>query len=57
MRQAKRGTKMQAVEAVFKAYFQKGGKGKEAKLEDVHVCVMCDVGSGVLMHVHICVCM
>ena len=25
--------------------------------EDVHVCVICDVGSDVLMHVQICVCM
>jgi len=25
--------------------------------EDVHVCVICDVGSDVFMHVHICVCM
>ena len=23
--------------------------------EDVHVCVICDVGSDVLMHVHVCV--
>ena len=57
MRHAKKGSKMQAVKAVFKADFEKGGKGKEAKAEDVHVCVMCDVGSGVFMHVHICVCM
>ena len=30
---------------------------KEMLEEDVHVCVICDVGSDVFMHVHICVCM
>ena len=54
MRQAKKGHKMQAMKAVFKTYVEKGAAKKE---EDVHVSVMCDVGSDVFMHVHICVCM
>ena len=57
MRHAKKGSKMQAMQAVFKAYVEKGGKGQDAKAEDVHVSVMCDVGSDVFMHVHMCVCM
>ena len=54
MRHAKKGSKMQAMKAVLKAYFEKGAAKNE---EDVHVSVMCDVGSDVFMHVHICVCM
>ena len=54
MRHAKKGSNMQAMKGVFKAYFEKGAATNE---EDVHVSVMCDVGSDVFMHVHICVCM
>ena len=48
MRHAKKGSKMQAMKAVLKAYF---GKGAAKNEEDVHVSVMCDVGSDVFMHV------